>query len=358
MTSNALIPAVSGSALRNGGESRSRVVASLAPTRGVRSLPGLTVLPRTMSAAGHAACYAWDEFFAAHIRNPHTRAAYLHAVRRFFHWLEGKHEHTALAEISPALVGIYFDQHPGSAPTRKLHLAALRRLFDLLVTRHLMVLNPAACVRGERYQVIEGKTPEITLDQVKRLIASIGTGDRVRLRDRAVVGVMLFTAARAGAIARLRFKHFRHDGSQWTLRFDEKGGKSREIPVRHDLERFLLDYIEAAGLTDAPGDSPLFRSAYGKTGRLTGNGVTGVDLCRMVKRRLKEANLPSRLSPHSFRVFTVTDLLTQGVPLEAVQYLAGHSDPRTTRLYDRRPQRVTRNIVERISVQFDEQTPR
>jgi integrase/recombinase XerD len=81
--------------------------------------------------------------------------------------------------------------------------------------------------------------------------------------------------------------------------------------------------------------------------------MTGVDLCRRVKRRLKDAGLPTRLSPHSFRVFTVTDLLSQGVSLEEVQHLAGHSDPRTTRLYDRRPQRVTRNLVERISLQLD-----
>jgi site-specific recombinase XerD len=52
-------------------------------------------------------------------------------------------------------------------------------------------------------------------------------------------------------------------------------------------------------------------------------------------------------------VFTVTDLLGQGVPLEDVQHLAGHADPRTTRLYDRRQRRVTRNIVERISLQLD-----
>ena len=70
----------------------------------------------------------------------------------------------------------------------------------------------------------------------------------------------------------------------------------------------------------------------------------------MMKRRLKDAELPEQLSPHSFRVTTITDLLEQGVPLEDVQRLAGHSDPRTTRLYDRRDRKVTRNIVERISV--------
>jgi integrase/recombinase XerD len=57
------------------------------------------------------------------------------------------------------------------------------------------------------------------------------------------------------------------------------------------------------------------------------------------------------LSPHSFRVPTITDLLEQGVPLEDVQQrLAGHADPCTTRLYDRRQKKITRNIVERISI--------
>jgi integrase/recombinase XerD len=69
-----------------------------------------------------------------------------------------------------------------------------------------------------------------------------------------------------------------------------------------------------------------------------------------LKRRLKDAGLPGRLSPHSFRVTTITDLLEQGVPLEDVQRLADHSDPRTTRLYDRRDQKMTRNIVERIAI--------
>jgi site-specific recombinase XerD len=75
-----------------------------------------------------------------------------------------------------------------------------------------------------------------------------------------------------------------------------------------------------------------------------------IDICRMIKRRLKAAGLPDEYSPHSFRVATVTDLLEQNVELESVQDLAGHADPRTTMLYDRRRRKVTRNSVERISI--------
>ncbi len=102
--------------------------------------------------------------------------------------------------------------------------------------------------------------------------------------------------------------------------------------------------------SNAPKDSPLFRTLVRREKRLTKNVLRAHDICRMVKRRMKDAGLPSHLSPHSFRVGTITDLLEQGVPLEDVQQLAGHADPRTTRLYDRRQRRITRNIVERISI--------
>ena len=70
----------------------------------------------------------------------------------------------------------------------------------------------------------------------------------------------------------------------------------------------------------------------------------------MMKRRLKAVGPLGQFSPHSFRVATVTDLLELNLALEDVQHLAGHADPRTTRLHDPRRRKVTRNIVERISI--------
>jgi site-specific recombinase XerD len=226
----------------------------------------------------------------------------------------------------------------------------MRHFFDSLVTRHVIVLNPAASVRGERLQVIEGKTPEITIKQARILLASINEPDVVSLRDRAVIGILIYTAARVGAIAKLRRENFYDAGDQYCLRFSEKGGKSREIPVRHDLQGFIGDYLNAAQLRDANPKSPLFRTTVRRTKQMTPNGMNSNDMHRMVKRRIKKAGLPWRICPHSFRVTTITDLLSQGVPLEDVQHLAGHADPRTTRLYDRRRKKVTRNIVERISI--------
>ena len=319
-------------------------------------------LPLLVERAGGAARFAWDEFFYAEHHNPHTQAAYQRAVRRFLAWVEG--QGVELVGITPGMVGQYLVSLGGSAAKRNQHLAALRGFFDRMVQRHVVILNPAASVSGVKDQVIEGKTPEITLEQARTLLGSIKVaktakndqGEEVEitlavgLRDRAILATLAYTICRAGAVAKLRLGDFHHDGSQCVLRFSEKGGKSREIPVRYDLECHIRAYLDAAGIGAENKDRPLFRSTLGKTKRLTGNPLTTKDVCRMVKRRLKDAGLPSRLSPHSFRVTGITDLLTQGVPLDDVQYLAGHSSPRTTKLYDRRQKKVTRNIVERISI--------
>jgi hypothetical protein len=145
-------------------------------------LPSRDDLPAITARCGPAAAFAWNEFFSATIRNANTRKAYRNAVSQFCRWCETRR--IELIRVTPGVVGDYFNGHRGSIPTKKLHLAALRSLFDLLVTRHVVILNPALSVRGERYQVLEGKTPEFTVEQVRTLLRSTPSSDIVGLRDR------------------------------------------------------------------------------------------------------------------------------------------------------------------------------
>ncbi len=91
--------------------------------------------------------------------------------------------------------------------TKRLHLAALWRFFNCLVNRHACVINPAATVKAERYSVVEGKTPEIGPEQARTLLRSIDVSDPVGLRDRAILAVLVSTAARVGAVAKLTVKN-------------------------------------------------------------------------------------------------------------------------------------------------------
>ena len=170
-------------------------------------------------------------------------------MSRFLTWCED--QGLELHQITPGLAGRFLDELPYKAPTKNQALAALRHFFDVLVARHAVLLNPFHSVRGVRHPFGEGRTPEASVKQARRLLASIKTEDVYGLRDRAVLGTLIYTGARVGAISRLRIQDLRDHGNHRALQFAEKGGKSREIPVRHDLDEWIAAYLEGAGLAEA-----------------------------------------------------------------------------------------------------------
>jgi integrase/recombinase XerD len=169
-------------------------------------------LPELVARAGGAARFASNEFFFAEHHNPHMQRAYERAVQRFLGWCEG--QGVELASITPGMVGQYLAGLGGSPAERNQQLAALRGLFDRLVNWHVVIPNPASSVRGVKDQVIEGKTPEISIEQARTLLASVDTGHVVGLRDRAILATLAYAGCRAGAVAKLRFQDFQHDGLQ------------------------------------------------------------------------------------------------------------------------------------------------
>src|SRR5712692_5729874 len=145
------------------------------------SRAGLERLPAMIARAGENAAWRFIEFFTANIRNKNTRAAYAQAVTQFFSWCERRGV-KELDKINPVLIAGYIEQHQGSPPTVKQHLAAIRMLFDYLVTGHVMPFNPASSVRGPKYVVKRGKTPVLTADEARTLLDSIDISTIVGLR--------------------------------------------------------------------------------------------------------------------------------------------------------------------------------
>ncbi len=311
------------------------------------SRAGLEALPAAIGRAGDAAAWRFIEFFAATIRNRNTRAAYANAVTQFFAWCEKHRVHT-LEQMRPIVIASYIEQHPMAAPTVKQHLAAIRMLFDFLVTGQVIPMNPAASVRGPKYVVKHGKTPVLTADQARLLIDSIKTDSVIGLRDRAIIGVMVYTFGRVSAMVHMRVDDYFQNGKRWWIRLHEKGGKRHEVPAHHNAEAYLDAYLEAAAIRDDK-KSPLFRSVD-KQRKITPNPMTRTDVLRMVKRRGIEAGLPFSTCCHTFRATGITAYLENGGTIENAQAIAAHESPRTTKLYDRTGDEITLDEVERIVI--------
>jgi site-specific recombinase XerD len=310
--------------------------------------PAPDLLPAALFAPTKKAAQRFIEFFTAQINNDHTRKSYLNATRRFAKWCE-THGLRELVDVEPVHVAAFIKDLQGrfSPPTVKQHLAALRMLFDWLVTGHIIETNPAHAVRGPKYVVKRGKTPVLASDEARTLLDSIDTSTLKGLRDRALIGVMVYTFARVNAVLRMKVKDYYTQGRRGWVRLHEKGGKEHEVPCHHTLEKYLDEYIAAAGIAGEP-DGFLFRT----TGRKT--GVAGPmwqqDAYRMIQRQVRIAGLGTRAGNHTFRATGITAYLKNNGLLEHAQTIANHSSPRTTKLYDRRSDEISLDEVEKISI--------
>ena len=309
---------------------------------------GLDAIPVVIRDAGEQATRRFLEFFTANIRNKNTRLAYARAVSRFLDWCDAYG--LSLEAIEPMAIAAYIEQlqTEHSAPTVKQHLAAIRIMFDWLVTGQVVPVNPASAVRGPKHVVKRGKTPVLTADQARQLLDSIDTSTIVGLRDRALIGVMVYSFARVGAVVTMKVEDYYQDGKRWWLRLHEKGGKRHEVPAHHNAESYLDEYLEAADITGEK-KSPLFRS-LDKTRRLTERPMHRLDVLRMIKRRAVKAGLPPSTCCHTFRATGITAYLDNGGTIENAQVIAAHESPRTTKLYDRTSDEITLDEVERISI--------
>jgi integrase/recombinase XerD len=218
-------------------------------------------------------------------------------------------------------------------------------------------------VRGPKHSARKGKTPVLTAEEARQLLDSIEVTRKITgpdgaeteqpllvgLRDRALIGLMVYTFARVNAALGMRVEDYYIQARRGWVRLHEKGGKLHTLPCHHNLDRYLEEYIAAAGIgQDAKG--PLFRTACDRSGlALTGN-APWQDAYRMIQRRASAAGIKTRIGNHTFRATGITAYLKNGGALETAQQMAAHESPRTTGLYDRRSDDVSLDEVEKIGI--------
>jgi integrase len=133
------------------------------------------------------------------------------------------------------------------------------------------------------------------------------------------------------------------------VRLRERGGKRHVMSCHHNLEEYLIAYLDGAGLRDDP-KGPLFRTIGRGTGKLTPTVLPQANAYAMIRRRAAAAGIDTKLGNHSFRATGITAYLKNGGTLEKAAAMANHASTRTTQLYDRRREELTLDEVERIGI--------
>ena len=307
------------------------------------------IVPAAIADAGDKAAKRYVEFFTATIRNPNTRRAYGRAVSDFFLWTDELG--LALPDIEPIHVAAYIEQltQAKATPTVKQHLAAISMLFDWLTAGGIIAFNPAASVRGPKHVVKRGKTPVLTADEARQLLDSIDITTLIGLRDRALIGVMVYSFSRIEAALTMKVADYYVEGRKAWFRLHEKGGKRHEVPAHHNAADYMDAYIAAAGIAEEK-KAPLFRTFGRRNLTMTKDRLTARNALHMAKRRAKAAGLSATTCNHTFRATGITAYRANGGTLEHAQEIANHASPKTTKLYDRTSDQITLDEVERIAI--------
>jgi site-specific recombinase XerD len=311
---------------------------------------GSPTLPALVVTSGERASMRFLEFFAVNIRNPHTRRAYYRATEEFLASCADAGV-PSIAAVRPVHVAAWIEASTLelAAASVKQRLAAIRHLFDWLVTGQVVPVNPAGSVRGPRHVITAGQTPVLDPSEARALLDSIDVATQSGLRDRALIGLMVYSFARIGAALGMAVEDIYTQNRRLWVRLREKGGKRHAMPCHHNLDEYLVAYLDGAGLRDDP-KGPLFRTIGRGTGLLTRTVLPQANAYAMIRRRARTAGIETKLGNHSFRATGITAYLKNGGTLEKAAAMANHASTRTTQLYDRRRDEVTLDEVERIVI--------
>jgi site-specific recombinase XerD len=294
---------------------------------------------RQLATLDQLASIPEEEIWLAKQKSKQTRRAYRLDVRHFMQAL-GITSTDMLRQVDHRAViareRTQREQEDAKASTIRRRLAALSSLFKRLVKHGAMSRNPVVDVGRPRINRDEGSTAAFSKAQARRLLDAPPEGTLAGLRDRAILSVSLQVGFRRAEIAALNVGDLHQTRGFDALHVVRKGGRCEALAINPQAAQRIRAYLEIAGHGDQC-DAPLFRPLRGNAKPLDVAGRMDPDaIDRMVRKYADLIGLAHGYSAHSMRATFITTALENGAQLEDVQKAAGHRDPSTTKLYDRR----------------------
>jgi integrase/recombinase XerD len=222
------------------------------------------------------------------------------------------------------------------ATTVRRRLAALSSLFAHLVKFGVVEVNPVRDVERPVVNRREGMTLAFSQKQARRILDTPSEKTLLGLRDRAILAVGLQVGFRRAEIAALKVGDFHMNRGFDSLKVVRKGGKKGSLAIHPQAAQRIRDYLALAGHGEDR-EGPLFRPIRGnREGQDERRHLHPDVIDRILRKYAKRIGLDRGYSAHSMRATFITTALDNGASLEDVQSAAGHADPSTTKLYDRR----------------------
>jgi len=249
--------------------------------------------------------------------------------------------------VKPYHFGLWLKRHTGSVATQRQHLAAVRLLFDHLLEKGVVDLNPAARAKPPRLERESAHTTVFEQNEIKAFLEAIKVHSLMDIRDKALFSVLVYSWARVSAVVALKVEdYYERKGERW-LKLNEKRGKIHEVPVHSSAREAIDQWLLASGLESNP-TAPLF-PPFGKNKKTPElRHMDRRSVWKLLQARAQASGLERRVCCHSFRATAITEYMNAGGALDIARRIAGHSALSTTQIYDRSQDRVTIVEIERV----------
>jgi site-specific recombinase XerD len=302
-------------------------------------LPAADAAPRAIMTVAALADIPEEDIWLAKQKSKRTRRAYKQDVLHFMRTLSIR----SYEELRPvdhraviAWERIMREIDKAAPSTIRRRLAALSSLFKHLVRHDHAEKNPVGEVERPAINREEGTTLAFSKLQARKLLDTPADDTIEGLRDRAILSVGLQVGLRRAEIAALTVGDLHQNRGYDSLRVVRKGGRHEALAINPQTAQRIRAYFEKAGHA-ADIDGPMFRPLRrNRKNQVTRRAMNPDAIDRVVRKFAAKIGLDRGYSAHSMRATFITTALENGAQLEDVQKAAGHRDPSTTKLYDRR----------------------
>ena len=292
--------------------------------------------------------------FLYNYSSPHTRRAYLKELKKFNGFLKFRLQGLSEFQVGHVHLVAYKDEliSLGGERAEKLSQNTINRSFaclfafyEYLLDQGLVSQNPVQRVR--RFKIPkEGKTVDLTNDQVERLLDIIPIETGTGKLHKAILTLLFTTGMRQSELAGLQFKNLDYENEFLVLRYFAKGSKEMVTPLNQramDAIGSYLKWSEEAGFSMNQEDF-IFRPTINPTSGNLNKRLDGSSLNYIMKKYAAQIGIKGNVTVHSARSTVIGMLLEKGHSIDRVADFVGHKDIATTKAYNKRKQKIHQSL--------------
>lgn len=229
-----------------------------------------------------------------------------------------------------------FLQNQGNSPrTINNRLSAISSLFNHLIDKQVVKINVAQGVRRMKINSDRVEAKVLSPEEVRKMLDAPDQFKLQGLRDKAILSTLFFTGCRVSEVCKLKVKDFYQEQGFYLMDFWVKGGKRNRLAINQELQIVVRKYLKLAGHENKK-ECFLFLPVKHAPGKLDNNRKMSRKTIDYLFKKYAKIAVLDGITPHSARATFITQALENNCPIEAVQKTVGHSQIKTTQMYDKR----------------------